>query len=429
MIMSGNGHLRILLIGKGGREHALSWKLSHSPSVDHVFVFPGNGGTAKGLSNVSNIREDITDYTELVSLAQALAIDLVVVGPDDAVVGGIEGFFRNSGIPCFAPTKEAAEIEGSKAYAKDFMRKYGIPTAAYKNFDDISLAKTYVNAVNHRVVIKASGLAAGKGVFLSTSKEEACKYLEDIMVKGLFASAGSSVVVEEYLEGDEISVLTFSDGESIISLPPGQDHKRIFENNTGPNTGGMGVYAPVPFVTAQQMDEVEKTILRPTFAGLKTEGRTFRGMLFTGIMITSDGPKVIEYNARFGDPETQSMMMLLSPETDLAVILLACTQQTLSSVTLLLRPGFACNVVVAAGGYPGKYSTGDNIAVGGNSDEVQVFHSGTELIEGALKTAGGRVLSIASYGETLKDAVDLAYRAVTGVDFQGMYFRKDIARR
>ncbi|TDZ31993.1 Bifunctional purine biosynthetic protein ADE1 [Colletotrichum spinosum] len=308
-------------------------KLSHSPSVDHVFVFPGNGGTAKGLAKVSNIRQNITDYTELVSLARHLAIDLVVVGPDDAVVGGIEGLFRDSGIPCFAPTKEAAEIEGSKAYAKGFMKKYGVPTAGYEIFDDIGLAKAYVSAVNHRIVIKASGLAAGKGVVLPTSKEEAYQALEDMMVKGLFASAGSSVVIEEYLEGDEISLLTFSDGESILTLPPCQDHKRIFENNTGPNTGGMGAYTPVPFVNAQQMDEIDSQVLRPTFAGLEMEGRTFRGMLFTGIIMTSEGPKVLEYNARFGDPETQSLMMLLSPESDLALILLACTQQNLKSVT------------------------------------------------------------------------------------------------
>ncbi|TEA11177.1 Bifunctional purine biosynthetic protein ADE1 [Colletotrichum sidae] len=332
--MSTNNHLRILLVGKGGREHALAWKLSHSPSVDHVFVFPGNGGTAKGLAKVSNIRQNITDYTELVSLARHLAIDLVVVGPDDAVVGGIEGLFRDSGIPCFAPTKEAAEIEGSKAYAKGFMKKYGVPTAGYEIFDDIGLAKAYVSAVNHRIVIKASGLAAGKGVVLPTSKEEAYQALEDIMVKGLFASAGSSVVIEEYLEGDEISVLTFSDGESILTLPPCQDHKRIFENNTGPNTGGMGAYTPVPFVNAQQMDEIDSQVLRPTFAGLEMEGRTFRGMLFTGIIMTSEGPKVLEYNARFGDPETQSLMMLLPPESDLALILLACTQQNLKNVTL-----------------------------------------------------------------------------------------------
>ncbi|TDZ14818.1 Bifunctional purine biosynthetic protein ADE1 [Colletotrichum orbiculare MAFF 240422] len=321
--MSTNNHLRILLVGKGGREHALAWKLSHSPSVDHVFVLPGNGGTAKGLAKVSNIRQNITDYTELVSLARHLAIDLVVVGPDDAVVGGIEGLFRD----------KAAEIEGSKAYAKGFMKRYGVPTAKYEVFDDVGLAKAYVSAVNHRIVIKASGLAAGKGVFLPTSKEEAYQALEDMMVKGLFASAGSSVVIEEYLEGDEISVLTFSDGESILTLPPFQDHKRIFENNTGPNTGGMGAYTPVPFVNAQQMDEIVSQVLRPTFAGLEMEGRTFRGMLFTGIIMTSEGPKVLEYNARFGDPETQSLMMLLSTDSDLALILLACTQQNLKSLT------------------------------------------------------------------------------------------------
>ncbi|KAK1963326.1 phosphoribosylamine-glycine ligase [Colletotrichum sublineola] len=422
---------RILLVGKGGREHALAWKLSHSPSVEHVFVFPGNGGTAKGLLNVSNVNEKVEDYADLVSVSKRFSITLVVVGPDDDVVNGIEGFFRDSGIPCFAPTKQAAEIEGSKAYAKDLMRKYGIPTATYMTFEDVHQAKSYVDSVAHRVVIKASGLAAGKGVVLPTSKEEANEVLEDMLVRGKYASAGTSVVIEEYMEGEEISVLTFSDGESILSLPPGQDHKSIFENNTGPNTGGMGVYAPVPFVDDWDMSEIEERILRPTFAALKAEGRTFRGMLFTGIMMTKDGPKVLEYNARFGDPETQSLMLLLSAETDLAEILLACTQRTLHKINLLIRPGFACNVVVTAEGYPERYKTGDHITIGSPLPEgVEIFHAGTKLdSDGTMLTAGGRVLSVASYGDSLQDAVGKAYRTIERIHFQGMYFRKDIARR
>ncbi|KAH7017143.1 putative bifunctional purine Ade1 [Ilyonectria destructans] len=422
--------LKVLLVGKGGREHALAWKLTQSPSVCHVYVVPGNGGTAKipRVSNIDNV--EANNYPFLVALAKELHIGLVVAGPDDAVIDGIEGYFRGSGIPCFAPTKEAAEIEGSKKFAKDIMRKYNIPTASYESFNTFEAASLYLKQVDAgRVVIKVDGLAAGKGVVLPANQTEAQDALREMMVEEKFGTAGQSVVIEEYLEGDEISVLTFSDGKTFKSLPPGQDHKRIFEGNKGPNTGGMGVYAPVSFVSPAQMATIEETILQPTFDGLKHEGRPFVGLLFTGIMMTPSGPKVLEYNARFGDPETQTMMMLLSSESDLAEILLACCTGILDTVAIPIRPGYACNVVIAAAGYPESYSKGDAIEVKPYPQGVCIFHAGTECSNGVLKTAGGRVLSVAAYGSTLEEAVSLAYKGVECVSFENMFYRKDIAAR
>ncbi|UNI18878.1 hypothetical protein JDV02_005116 [Purpureocillium takamizusanense] len=421
--------LRVLLIGKGGREHAIAWKLSQSPSVAHVFVCPGNGGTARGRDNVSNIQAPAgSDYASLVSLANDLNIGLVVVGPDEDVVAGLEGFFRRGGIPCDAPTKEAAELEGSKTFAKDFMRRCGIPTAEYQNFDDVAAAKEYVRRVHHSVVIKASGLAAGKGVILPSTKEEACEALDEMVVHGRFGGAASSVVIEELLEGQEISILTFSDGITTLTLPPGQDHKRIFKGNLGPNTGGMGEYAPTPFVSGADLEEIERKILRPTFDGLRAEGREFRGLLFTGVMMTPAGPTVLEYNTRFGDPETQSVMLLLADDTDLAQVLLSCTNGTLGKTSVSIKTGFACNVVIAAGGYPGAYSSGDDIEIGAMPPDVVLFHAGTELVDdGKLKTAGGRVLSVAAHGRSLEDCVAAAYKGVNAVRFRDMYYREDIA--
>ncbi|MCJ1349790.1 hypothetical protein MMC31_008031, partial [Peltigera leucophlebia] len=423
-------NLRILLVGKGGREHALAWKLSQSPMVEHIFVVPGNAGTAFGLIKVSNhTATAANDFPNLVLLAKKLHIGLVVAGPDDVVVDGIEGYFRESGIPCFAPTKEAAELEGSKTFSKDFMRRHGIPTANYQNFSQYQPAKDYIAAISSRLVIKVSGLAAGKGVILPSTKEEAVEALENIMLRGSFGSAGSSIVIEEYLEGDEISVLTFSDGAHTWSFPPGQDHKRIFEGDRGLNTGGMGVYAPTPLVTPEIMTDIEERVLKPTFQGLKSEGRTFTGMLFTGIMLTSSGPKVLEYNTRFGDPETQSMIPLLSQDTDLAEVLLACTEGRLNQVNISVTPGFACNVVVAVQGYPESYFQGDLVEFEETPAGVLIFHAGTKLIDGEVRTAGGRVFTVSAVRDSLESAVAAAYEGVKSVKFKDMYYRRDIANR
>ncbi|KAM5351435.1 hypothetical protein ACJ41O_004158 [Fusarium nematophilum] len=424
--------LVVLVVGKGAREHALAWKLSLAPSVKEVLVFPGNGGTDQGHSKISNLQADIepNNYRQLAGLATEIGVGLVVVGPDDAVVAGIEEFFTAANIPCFAPTREAAKLEGSKTFAKDFMKKYGIPTAEFRSFDDVDKAKTYVRGIHRRVVIKADGLAAGKGVVLPETRNEAVGELESIMRSGKFAGAGSSVVIEEFMEGDEISILTFSDGRTFKSLPAGQDHKRIFEGNKGPNTGGMGVYSPVPFATRSILDEIDRSILQPTFDGLESEGCPFVGLLFTGVMITPSGPKVIEYNVRFGDPETQSAMMLLSEDTDLAAVLLACTSGRLQGAEIKLRPGYACNVVVASGGYPGTYATGKRIALEPSFEHGRVFHAGTYRDgEGNLRTGGGRVFSVAAWGPTLEEAVGRAYEGVESIRFEGMFFRRDIGAR
>ncbi|CAG7562468.1 unnamed protein product [Fusarium equiseti] len=366
--------MKVLVIGKGAREHALAWKLSQARSVKHVFVFPGNGGTshAEGavlISNLTGIPAGALVYCKLAQKAKNLGIGLVVVGPDVDVVNGIEKYFREVQIPCFAPSRKAAELEGSKVFAKNFMKKHAIPTAHHSSFDSFDEASAYVRSVftdkDHRIVIKADGLAAGKGVVLPETPEQALEDLQSIMSDGRFSTAGSSVVIEEYMEGFEISLLTFSDGKTFFSLPAGQDHKRIMEGNKGPNTGGMGVYSPVPMVTPAITQQINDTILKPTFEALRKEGRPFQGLLFTGVMVTKSGPKVIEYNVRFGDPETQSSMLLLSEETDLASVLLSCTNGTLAQMkdAIKTKPGFACNVVIASGGYPGDYETGKKVSL------------------------------------------------------------------
>ncbi|CAH0059435.1 unnamed protein product [Clonostachys solani] len=427
-------NLKILLVGKGAREHSLAWKLAQSPSVEHIYVVPGNGGTAgmKKVTNVTTVVED--DFPSLVNFAKDHGVGLVVAGPDDAVVNGIAGYFEDATIPCFAPSKKAAEVEGSKAYSKAFMEKYGIPTASYKAFDSYDDAKAYLESVDcSQVVLKVDGLAAGKGVVLPSDEGEAHEALRSMMIESKFGSSGQSVVIEELLDGDEISILTFADGTGAFkSLPPGQDHKRILEGNKGPNTGGMGVYAPLAFLTSDDLRMIDQDIIKPTLDGLRAEGRPFAGMLFTGIMMTSKGPKVLEYNARFGDPETQTMMMLLAPECDLAAVLMACSTKKLQNVAdnISVRPGFACNVVVAAGGYPESYRKGDVISLGECPPGVEIFHAGTERTpNGELVTSGGRVLSVAAHAPTLEKAVSLAYEGVEHVQFKDKTYRKDIAAR
>ncbi|KAK2004317.1 phosphoribosylamine-glycine ligase [Colletotrichum falcatum] len=406
--------LRILLVGKGGREHALAWKLTRSQLVEHVWIAPGNAGTEvlPKASNCQDIAE--SDYSGLVQLAQKLCINLVVVGPDDHVVGGLGDHFRNSGIPCFAPSKQAAIIEGSKDWAKDFMRRRKIPTAAYETFSkmDYEKAKASLKRPGRRVVIKAAGLAAGKGVVVPETPEQAEKALEEIMLSSKFGKAGETVIVED----------------SILTLPPGQDHKRAHDGDKGLNTGGMGVYTPVLSVSVAEMAEIEETIIRPTVRGLELEGRPFNGMLFTGIMMAASGPKVLEYNARFGDPETQSMILLL-PDEALPELILACVEERLADVNLSAPSEFACNITVAAGGYPGSYRKGDVVQMDTPPPGVHIFHAGTERVSGELRTAGGRVFSVAATGTTLEEAVLAAYAGVQSIHFEGMFYRRDIAAR
>jgi phosphoribosylamine--glycine ligase/phosphoribosylformylglycinamidine cyclo-ligase len=421
--------IRILLVGNGGREHALAWKLSHSPLVESIIAVPGNGGTSTcpKVTNDTSVKAD--DYAGLVTLAQKKKINLVVPGPEAPLVDGIEGFFKAVGIRCYGPSKKAARMEGSKAFSKDFMKRHNIPTAAYENFTDYEDAKKYLDSINHNVVLKASGLAAGKGVLIPTTKEEAHKALKEIMVDREFGEAGDEVVIEEFLEGDELSILTFSDGYTIKSLPPAQDHKRIFDGDKGPNTGGMGCYAPTKIASKALIEQIEKTILQPTIDGMRNEGFPFVGTLFTGLMITPTGPKTLEYNVRFGDPETQTLLPLMSKDTDLAKVMIACTEHWLSGINIEVDQKSSATVVVAAGGYPGAYEKGTPMEVKSTTADTNIFHAGTIVKDGQLQSSGGRVIAAQATGGTLEEAVKNAYAGVDHIKFEKMFYRKDIAHR
>ncbi|KAJ7246284.1 bifunctional purine ADE1 [Mycena haematopus] len=423
--------IRILLLGSGGREHALAWKLSQSPLVDHIFVCPGNGGTNQlpQTTNVSSVSP--ADFPALVAFANENQVNLLVPGPEQPLVDGVESHFRKVGIPVFGPTALAARMEGSKAFSKAFMDRHAIPTAKFKVFSSSQFedAVAYVKTCGHPVVLKADGLAAGKGVLLPETTEEAVKGLHDILVDDVFGAAGSQVVIEELLIGPEISVLAFSDGYSIVPLPAGQDHKRIGDGDVGPNTGGMGVYAPVPAATPAIMEQIMNEALRPTIDGMRKEGFPFVGILFTGFMLTSTGPKVLEYNVRFGDPETETLMRLLEEDCDLAAILLASAEHRLDSVQITIRPGYAVSVVLASGGYPGSYSKGKSIDIKDVPSNVVVFHAGTVASNDEILTAGGRVLVVTSYAPTLQEALDSVYAGVDQISFEGKTYRHDIAHR
>ncbi|KAK2739217.1 bifunctional purine biosynthetic protein [Colletotrichum kahawae] len=432
--MSSDGKLRILLIGNGGREHALAWKLSQSPLVESIYAVPGNGGTATcpKVTNVTDIAAD--DYPALVQFAQSKLVGLVVPGPEAPLVDGVEAYFRAAAIPCFGPSKEAAQMEGSKTFSKDFMKRHNIPTAAYENFSNYEKAVAYLDRISHDVVIKATGLAAGKGVIIPTSKAEAQQALKEIMVDKAFGNAGDEVVIEEFLIGDELSILTFSDGNHTLSLPPAQDHKRIGDGDQGPNTGGMGCYAPTTIATTELIRQIEDEVIEPTITGMRKECYPFRGVLFTGLMITPKGPKVLEYNVRFGDPETQTVLPLLSEDTDLAEIMLACTahEARLDCVSVKIEQKFSATVVVAAGGYPGPYAKGTPMVVNSpTSPGITVFHAGTKLSsEGQLQTSGGRVIAVNATADSLEAAVKKAYeQGIPLIQFDKMYCRKDIAHR
>ncbi|KAI0128558.1 phosphoribosylglycinamide synthetase [Xylariales sp. AK1849] len=422
--------LRVLLIGNGGREHAIAWKLSQSPNVESIVAVPGNGGTATTpkTTNVTSVPAD--DFPGLLELARKENINYVVPGPEAPLVAGAVDFFNNVGLQCFGPSKAAARMEGSKTFSKDFMKKWNIPTAAYENFFDYDKAREYIGRIDHDVVLKADGLAAGKGVIIPTTKEQAHQALKDIMLNKEFGSAGDEVVIEEFLTGDELSVLTFCDGFNIRSLPPAQDHKRVGDGDTGLNTGGMGCYAPTNIATPKLVAQLDE-IIQKTVDGLRKDKMPFKGILFTGFMITLDGPKVLEYNVRFGDPETQTVLPLLSRDTDLAEIMVACSLGHLDAtdVTIRVEDKFGATVVVAAGGYPEAYTKGDEMAVQEPPTGINIFHAGTKIHNGKLQTNGGRVIASTATGDSLRAAVDKAYDGVKLIQFNKMYYRKDIAHR
>ncbi|PVG01858.1 putative bifunctional purine ade1 [Serendipita vermifera] len=425
--------MNVLVVGSGGREHALCWKLVRSPSVGTVYVAPGNAGTLMEKKAV-NVPIAADKFSELVKFAVEKDIDLVVPGPEQPLVDGIEAVFRKVGIPVFGPSVLAARMEGSKAFSKDFMRRHSIPTAAYQTFDSSQFdeALQYTKTCNHRVVLKASGLAAGKGVLIPETPEEVEQGLREILLDQVFGDAGSEVVIEEYLEGPEISVLAFSDGYTIVPLPAAQDHKRIGEGDTGLNTGGMGAYAPAPIAKPEIMERIQREALQPTINGMRREGYPFVGLLFTGFILTQSGPKVLEYNVRFGDPETEALMLLLSDDTDLAEVFLACTDRRLDAISIKTKPGTAVSVVLASEGYPGSYPKGREITFPPNyaaSSNSAIFHAGTKWEKDAVVTAGGRVLAVTAYGDTIQEALKEAYDIVDKTTFAGKTYRRDIAHR
>jgi len=415
--------LNILVVGGGGREHAVIKKLMESPKAGKIYAAPGNGGIALDGAECFPVRA--TDIEGMVALAEKLQPDLICVTPDDPLVLGMADVLEEKGFKVFGPYKSAAIIEGSKMFSKNLMKKYGIPTAEFEVFNDYNKAVEYVKEKGAPIVVKADGLALGKGVVVAQTVEEAIEALDSIMLDKKFGASGSNVVIEECLFGREMSVLAFTDGKVVKPMVSAQDHKRVFDNDKGPNTGGMGTYAPSPIYTPEVADYCMKNIFLPTVNAMNSEGRTFKGVLYFGLMKTEKGVKVIEYNARFGDPETQVVLPLL--ESDLIDIMIACADGTLENVDIKWADKAAVCVVMASGGYPGSYGSGFEIT-GLENAAGTVYHAGTKLVDGKIVTAGGRVLGVTNVGKDLADARDKSYKDVEKISFQGAFCRKDIAK-
>ena len=417
--------MKVLVIGSGGREHALAWKIAQSPLVKKVFCAPGNAGTANVAENI-DIPSDNVDA--LLQFATVTGIGLTIVGPEQPLVKGLVDSFEESGLRVFGPSQRAAEIEGSKVFCKDLMKKYGIPTARYESFDSLDQVKLFTKE-DEPVVVKASGLAAGKGVILCSNAEEARSAVQSIMQEKAFGNAGDQVVVEEFLTGQEVSLLAFTDGKTVLPLDSAQDHKAAFDGDKGPNTGGMGAYSPALVFTEELKQQVIDEIMIPTVRAMAKEGRYYRGILYAGLMLTESGPKVLEFNARFGDPETQPIMMRI--KNDIVPIFEACIDGTLAKQSLQWRQEPTVCVVMAAKGYPSSYEKGKEIS-GLNSDEnrqVVVFHAGTKLENGKVLTNGGRVLGVTALGSDINQAIKNAYSAVDKIKWDGVHYRKDIGNK
>jgi phosphoribosylamine--glycine ligase len=421
--------MKVLIIGGGGREHALAWKCTQSTNVDTVYVAPGNAGT--GLEpQITNIAISAEDIDALVDFANTQAIDLTIVGPEAPLVAGIVDRFQASGLRCFGPSKAAAQLEGSKSFTKDFLARQRIPTAAYQTFTDAEAAIQYIQQVGAPIVVKADGLAAGKGVIIAQSEQQAIDAVKDMLQGNAFGDAGHRVVVEEFLTGEEASFIVMVDGEHILPLASSQDHKARDDGDLGPNTGGMGAYSPAPVVTPEIHQRAMDEVIIPTVRGLAAEGIPYTGFLYAGLMISPDGtPKVLEYNCRFGDPETQPIMMRL--KSDLAALCDAAIDGKLDTVQAEWDPRVSLGVVMAAGGYPFDYRKGDIISglPAGEQSDVKVFHAGTKESNGRVVTAGGRVLCVVALGDSVSQAQAKAYQTVHNIQWQNVYYRTDIGYR
>ena len=421
--------MKLLVIGSGGREHALAWKAAQSPTVEKVFVAPGNAGTATE-AKLENIAISVEDIDALVNFARNNAIALTIVGPEAPLVIGVTNAFAAAGLRCFGPTKNAAQLEGSKAFTKDFLARHNIPTADYQNFTEIEPALAYLQKKGTPIVVKADGLAAGKGVIVAMTLEEAAAAVKDMLAGNAFGDAGHRVIIEEFLDGEEASFICMVDGKNILPMATSQDHKRVGEADSGPNTGGMGAYSPAPVVTPEIHDRIMREVIEPTVAGMAAEGSPYTGFLYAGLMIDSSGTaKVIEYNCRFGDPETQPILMRL--KSDLVELCNLALDGKLDQASVEWDERAALGVVLAAGGYPGDYKKGDviNGLAGADSTDAKIFHAGTAAKDGQVVTAGGRVLCAAALGNSVSEAQTKAYALADKISWDGMFMRRDIGYR
>ena len=419
--------MKILIIGGGGREHALAWKLSQSPRVSEVFVVPGNAGTALE-ENVTNIELSISDLDSLVAFAESHAIDYTVIGPEAPLVDGVVDRFEEKGLRCFGPRADCAQLEGSKAFTKEFLKRHNIPTAAYGTFTDVSQAMTYLDKVGAPIVVKADGLAAGKGVILAKTVDEAKSAVKDMLQSNQFGEAGSRVVIEEFLTGEEASFIVIVDGTDVLPLASSQDHKAAYDSDMGPNTGGMGAYSPAPVVDQICHDRIMSEVIQPTIHGLAADGLRYRGFLYAGIMVAVDGtPKVLEYNCRFGDPETQPILFRL--KSDLLDLIEAACHGGLGEQIAVWDSRAALGVVMAAPGYPGDYPRGTDISLGQDTEDTKIFHAGTTMSGDQPITSGGRVLCVTALGSGVSEAKVKAYERLKSVHFEGAEYRTDIGYR
>jgi len=415
--------MNILVLGSGGREHTLVWKLSQSPKVSKIYTLPGNGGTSKLSENLAG---SVSDFDGINKYVQEKNVDLVVVGPEVPLVEGIVDYFEAKNVRVFEPNKKASQLEGSKSFSKKFMEKHNVPTAKYKEFTDITKANEYVNTMEYPSVIKADGLAAGKGVVIVQNKDEAIDTLNEIMADQVFGSAGSKIIIEEFLKGEEASILAFVDANTILPMVPAQDHKAAYDGDIGPNTGGMGAYSPAPIIDDAMMTKVKEQVFDRMLSGFQSDNLTFRGILYAGLMIDNKEIKVLEFNVRFGDPETQVVLPRL--DTDLLDIINAVIDDNLSDIEIKWNDNYAVCVVLASGGYPGSYEKGKLITETDTTGDL-IFHAGTREENDSLVTSGGRVFGVTALADNLPSAIDSAYRLVDKINFDKKIYRNDIGKK